>query len=243
MKTSGILLFLGLLLSLSSFYFIKESIQQVDDTRVISYQVDSEIQDLEFYWKDSEGENYSNFGNLKAQLEKQDQELLFAMNGGMYLKDGSPQGLFIENGEVKKRINNRNSDYGNFYMKPNGVFYVTDENTAVVCQTPQVKNTDHIKYATQSGPMLLIDGKLHPKFIKGSKNLHIRNGVGVLPNGEVLFAISKEEINFYDFATFFKQRGCRNALYLDGFVSRMYAPSLGVNQLDGHFGVIIGVTE
>jgi uncharacterized protein YigE (DUF2233 family) len=243
MKTSGILLFLGLILSLSSFYFIKKSIYEVDESRMITYQVDVEVQDLKFYWKNSEEKKYSNFQNLKRELNQQNQKLIFAMNGGMYLKDGSPQGLFIEDGEIKKSVNAKNSNYGNFYMKPNGVFCVTNENTAVVCETSQIKNINHIKYATQSGPMLLNDGEIHSQFILGSKNLHIRNGVGILPNGKVLFAMSKEKINFYDFATFFKQRGCRDALYLDGFVSRMYVPSKNWNQQDGNFGVIIGVVE
>ena len=87
--------------------------------------------------------------------------------------------------------------------------------------------------------MLLIDGHIHPKLTKGSSNLHIRNGVGVLPDGKLIFAMSKEKINFYDFATFFKNNGCQNALYLDGFVSRTYLPSKNWEQMDGNFGVII----
>jgi len=88
--------------------------------------------------------------------------------------------------------------------------------------------------------MLLIDGIYHQKLIKGSTNLHIRNGVGILPNGAVMFAMSKEKVNFYDLATLFKQNGCRNALYLDGFVSQTYLPSSDWVQLQGRFGVIIG---
>jgi len=84
---------------------------------------------------------------------------------------------------------------------------------------------------------------MHPKFNMGSTNVNIRNGVGVLPDGSLLFAMSKEKINFYDFALYFKQNGCENALYLDGFVSKTYLPSQGWEQLDGNFGVIIGETE
>ena len=91
--------------------------------------------------------------------------------------------------------------------------------------------------------MLVVDGKKHSKFMEGSKNLNIRNGVGILPNGNVLFAISKEKINFYDFAAFFQNKGCKNALYLDGFVSRAYIPSKNWIQLDGRFGVLIGVIK
>jgi uncharacterized protein YigE (DUF2233 family) len=89
--------------------------------------------------------------------------------------------------------------------------------------------------------MLVINGKIHPEFKLGSSYVNIRNGVGILPNGNVLFAISKEEINLYDFAQYFKQAGCNNALYLDGFVSRMYCPEKKQYSLDGNFGVMIGV--
>jgi len=91
--------------------------------------------------------------------------------------------------------------------------------------------------------MLLIEGKIHPKFNKDSENLHIRNGVGILPNGNLLFAMSKEEVNFYRLAEFFKDNKCENALYLDGFVSRTFLPSKNWIQEDGNFGVIIGEIE
>jgi uncharacterized protein YigE (DUF2233 family) len=112
----------------------------------------------------------------------------------------------------------------------------------VICKTEDYKPKD-VKFATQSGPLLLINGKIHTKFNKGSKNLNIRNGVGILPNNQLLFAMSKQEINFYDFATYFKSKGCKNALYLDGFVSKTYLPEKGWNDLGGQFGVIIGETK
>ncbi len=91
--------------------------------------------------------------------------------------------------------------------------------------------------------MLVIDGQIHQAFKKGSINLNIRNGVGILPDNRVIFAMSKQEVNFYDFAEFFMSMGCKNALYLDGFVSRTYLPEENWQQLDGNFGVIIGVTK
>jgi uncharacterized protein YigE (DUF2233 family) len=91
--------------------------------------------------------------------------------------------------------------------------------------------------------MLLIDGAIHPAFRKGSQNLNVRNGVGILPDGKALFAMSKTEINLYDFAEWFQRKGCKNALYLDGSVSRTYLPEKNWTQMDGIFGVMIGVTE
>jgi len=164
------------------------------------------------------------------------------MNAGMYKQDYSPQGLFIENKKLLHPLDT-SSGTGNFYLKPNGVFYITFDNTAIICTTTDFKDYGQIKYATQSGPMLLIDGQIHSAFKEGSTNLNIRNGVGILPDNTLVFAMSKKEINFYDFANYFKTLGCKNALYLDGLVSRTYLPAKNWTQIDGNFGVIIGVTK
>ncbi|WP_108808305.1 phosphodiester glycosidase family protein [Aquimarina spinulae] len=242
-KIIGSIVILGTLVLLTSFFFVKKSETQVKKSTFLSYEINPLQQELHFYWKNKNATNYKSFQNLKSELEKENKELVFAMNGGMYNKDLSPQGLYIENGKTKTRIDTSQSGYGNFYLQPNGIFYLTNKNKPVICTTKMFVRNEHIKYATQSGPMLLINGKIHPKFRKGSSNVHIRNGVGILPNGNLLFAISNEKTNFYDFASYFKQNGCKNALYLDGFVSRVYLPSKNWNQLDGNFGVIIGETK
>lgn len=211
------------------------------DKNIISYEVDLKKQQLKFYWKNKEGKNYKNFQSLKTELAKQHKNLIFAMNGGMFKKDFSPQGLYIENSKFLSKLDTLQNGYGNFYMQPNGVFYITDNNAYIIKSKENIDS--NVKYATQSGPMLIVEGELHPKFRKFSKNIHIRNGVGILPNGNLLFAMSKEKVNFYNFATFFKKNGCQNALYLDGFVSKMYLPTKHWEQLDGNFGVIIGVEE
>jgi uncharacterized protein YigE (DUF2233 family) len=164
------------------------------------------------------------------------------MNGGMYKKDGSPQGLFIQKGKTIAAIDTASGN-GHFYLKPNGIFYLDAHNVPHISATAQFINSATIKYATQSGPMLVIDGKLHNAFKEGSANLQIRNGVGILPGNKVVFAMSKVPINFYDFAQYFKSLGCSNALYLDGFVSRTYLPEQNCVQTDGNFGVIIAVTS
>lgn len=211
-----------------------------DTSRIMSHEVDLTKSTLQFFHKNKGGENYKNAKNLKAELKKEGKELVFAMNGGMYLPNLDPQGLYIENGKIIKQLDKTQEAYGNFYLQPNGVFLIEKGNKAKVVQTKDLKLNNDVLFATQSGPMLVINGDLHPKFNKGSNSLFVRNGVGVLPNGNLLFAISKEKINFYDFATYFKEQGCKNALYLDGFVSRMYLPSKNWEQIDGGFGVIIG---
>ncbi|MFT6095347.1 MAG: hypothetical protein ACJAXY_000694 [Nonlabens sp.] len=44
------------------------------------------------------------------------------MTGGMYLNDGIPQGLYVENGPVEKPLNTLQKAYGDFYLQPNDVF-------------------------------------------------------------------------------------------------------------------------
>lgn len=209
---------------------------------VLSYTVDLKLQQLDFYWKDSNDQIIGSLENLKKVVQSRNQKLLFAMNGGMYKQDNSPQGLFIQNNKTITPMDTGKGN-GNFYMMPNGVFYCTTDNTPVICTTRDFVNSGQIKYATQSGPMLVINGNIHSSFKQGSANLNIRNGVGILPDNKLVFAMSKTEINFYDFASHFKSLGCLNALYLDGFVSRAYLPEKNWIQTDGNFGVIIGVTE
>ncbi len=243
MKKTIFTLIIATVLGLACHYSVKEPVAELENPLFISYVVNPHKQTLKFYWKDKDGRNYVDFQNLKTNLEKEQKTLLFAMNGGMYNKDLSPQGLYIENGQPLAEVDRTEKGYGNFFLQPNGIFYLTKNKKAVICKTSDFQNHDQVNYATQSGPMLLIDGKMHPKFTKGSANVGIRNGVGVLPNGDLLFAMSKEKINFYDFANYFKQEGCKNALYLDGFVSRTYLPANNWEQVDGNFGVIIGETK
>lgn len=212
-------------------------------TEIVSYVADPTTQNIQLYWKDANGAILGNFKNLKNLVESKNKELIFAMNGGMYKPDLSAQGLFIENKKTRNKIDKGKGGNGNFYLRPNGVFYITDKKKAVVCETDDFKPDPEIVYATQSGPMLLINEQIHSAFKQGSFNLNIRNGVGILPDGKIVFAISKKEINFYDFAMYFKNLGCKNALYLDGFVSMMYLPEKNLTNTGGIFGVMIGITK
>jgi len=207
----------------------------------VVYKADLKKQDLKLYWKNEKRENFGSIQNLKSWIENHDLTLEFAMNAGMYKTDHSPQGLYIERGKTLSVLDTTKAA-GNFYLKPNGVFFLKNNKTAEICTTEKFKNDKNIEYATQSGPMLIIDGKIHPDFKEGSSNLNIRNGVGILPDGKIVFVLSKNEVNFYDFASYFKSLGCKNALYLDGFVSRAYVPLKNWTQTDGNFGVLFAVT-
>lgn len=209
---------------------------------ILTYIVDPQISDVAFFWKDDHDEIIKSLVNLRKYVESKNRTLVFAMNGGMYKGDRFPQGLYVEKQKTITPLDTTSGN-GNFYLKPNGVFYITADKKGIVCKTADYKSSEHIEYATQSGPMLLVNGEIHPAFQRESKNLNIRNGVGILSDNKIVFAMSKAEINFYDFANHFKNLGCKNALYLDGFVSRTYWPEGNWMQTDGQFGVIIGVTQ
>jgi len=228
-------LFILICLAIVSFSFLEEN---QEDDRFISHEVNLKKSDLRMFLNDEEGKKYGNFDKLKNDLNSKGYELIFAMNGGMYMENQNPLGLYIEEGITKRKINLVQEAYGNFYLQPNGVFYITNNKEAGIIQSTKFQNKA-IRFASQSGPMLLVDGEVHNALNEGSKNLNVRNAVGILPNGNVLFAMSKKPINFYDFAMYFKKLGCKNALYLDGFVSKTYLPSKNWKQDSGKFGVII----
>lgn len=207
----------------------------------VVYPVDTKNEKIEFFWKDHRNQPLRNIENLKKYVNTKNQNLKFAMNGGMFIENNIPKGLYIENFKTLHPIDTL-SGKGNFYLQPNGIFYRTKSNESVILATENFKTDADIQFATQSGPMLIINGKINPIFQENSGNLHIRNGVGILKNGDPVLVMSKKKINFYHFASFFKSLGCTHALYLDGFVSRAYFPEENWTQVDGDFGVMIGVT-
>lgn len=170
--------------------------------------------------------------------------LQFAMNGGMFHADYKPVGLYVENGREITRVNTRNGP-GNFHLKPNGIFY-TDGATAGVMETGAfLRARPQAEFATQSGPMLVINGRLHPRFSRTGESQKARNGVGVRDANTVVFAISEGEVSFGTFARLFRDGlKCANALFLDGgSAPALYAPALhrGGNFLP--LGPMIGVFD
>jgi uncharacterized protein YigE (DUF2233 family) len=170
---------------------------------MVSYTVDLRRARLKLYWQDDHSRRFGSLGSLRSWLTTQDDSLVFAMNGGMFTPTYSPQGLFIEHQTLVTPLDTA-AGTGNFYLKPNGVFYTTTANTAHICQTAAFRNDGRVAYATQSGPMLVSSGRIHPAFQPGSANRQIRNGVGILSDKRVLFAMSKTTVNFYEFADYFR---------------------------------------
>lgn len=180
------------------------------------------------------------FSAVNDLLAANGQILGFAMNAGMYHPDRAPVGLYIEEGREVSGIVTSDGP-GNFGLLPNGVFCITDR-FAVIESRKYVERPPACRFATQSGPMLVIDGQLHPEFLPGSDSVNIRNGVGVSADGtRAVFAISNQPVNFHAFARFFRDAlGLPNALFLDGSISRLYAPNLGRDDLGLPLGPIIG---
>jgi len=203
-----------------------------------------EEQRLEFFWKRKDGSPYGSIHALRRALATRGRKLVFAVNGGIYSEQLTPLGLYVENGKRYYQLT-RGEGGGNFFLLPNGVFYITEEGACVV-ETDDYQPQGRVINAIQSGPMLVIDGRLHPRFIKDYHSIYTRNGVGVDREGWVIFAISDEPVNFHDFGTLFRDRfQCPNALYLDGNISAMYAPRL--HRYGGwlwrRFVTMIGITS
>ena len=199
--------------------------------------------DLRIFWRNEAGEPYGSFAALAVDLARQGLTLEFAMNGGMFDRALAPVGLYIEAGRELKAANTADAA-GNFHMKPNGVFYLAGGEAGVLETGQFLKLRPPAEFATQSGPMLVIDGEIHPRFIPGSDSLKRRNGVGVSSRREVHFAVSTGGVSFYAFARLFRERlGCDNALFLDGTVSSLYAPGIGRHDAWHRFGPIVAAVR
>jgi uncharacterized protein YigE (DUF2233 family) len=207
-------------------------------TGFVACTVDPATSDIRLFLEAPDGKPY---GSLEA-FTTDGPPVAFAMNAGMYLEDSRPEGLYIEAGKTITGLNRRDAKNLNFYLKPNGVFTVSADGHAAVVETDAYQASPDIAYATQSGPMLVIDGELHPAFDETKASLKVRNGVGVRADGTVVFAISREPVSFSRFARLFRdQYACRNALFLDGVVSTL-ASDDGVVVGGGHqAGPIVAV--
>ena len=198
--------------------------------------------DLRLFWRGADGEPLSSFEAVAASL-KPGEKLVFGMNGGMYDVKNAPVGLYVEHGVELKRANTRGGA-ANFHMKPNGVFFVGGGQAGVWETSRFLAQRPNVEYATQSGPMLVLNGKIHPRINADGVSMKLRNGVGIDHQGQAIFAISNEAVTFYDFASLFRDKlQCDNALFLDGSISALYAPDLRRDDFTLPMGPIIGVVE
>lgn len=182
---------------------------------------------VELFWQNEEGKPFGTLGKFRDAMVAQGRKPLVLMNAGIFEPGYRPTGLHVEEGEEKVPLNLEDAP-GNFFLKPNGVFYVDKNGAAGVMEaTAYTKSRVEARMAVQSGPMLLSTGRSHPKFNEGSPNRLIRNGVGVDAEGNIWFAATvrtQERFgNLWEFAALFRDElGCPDALFLDGDISELF---------------------
>lgn len=214
-----------------------------ENTRYTACVVDPALSAIGLYHKTPGDQLIGTFYNLSRLVENDGKVLSLAMNGGMYHPDRRPVGLYVEDGVETQRIVLREGP-GNFGLLPNGVFCMAGPTAHVRESRAFEASGTTCDHATQSGPLMVEDGALHPRFIPDSPSKFIRNGVGVRADGQVVFAISDDPVNFHRFARLFRDRlDAPDALYLDGKVSKLYAPALDRSGAGLPMGPILGVTD
>lgn len=195
--------------------------------------------DIRLSLRDDAGDVLGGFEPMQDAFRS---DLRMAMNGGMYHSDRDPVGLYVEEGRALAPLVTSPGP-GNFGLTPNGVFW-SDGQVVHVTETLAFEALDIAPvFATQSGPMLVIDGELQPRFLPDSPSRKRRNGVGIADD-RVVFAISDAPVTFHHFARLFRDElGADNALFLDGSISRIYAPDLDRDERGGRLGPMIAVVE
>lgn len=199
----------------------------------------SNLKQLRLFLKNSNNQQYYKSFNSVQEHLKHCERLSFAMNAGMFHPGFSPVGLYVEQAKVIQPLNT-SKGLGNFFLQPNGVLG-WNKKRAFILTTQQYSRRDFdVDYATQSGPMLVIDGKINSLFLPDSQSNKIRNGVGIR-NNKLYFVISKNSVSFYKFAQFF-QRSLKveQALYLDGSISSLYVQKDKRNDQQFEMGPIVG---
>jgi uncharacterized protein YigE (DUF2233 family) len=216
--------------------------ERVQGNRYTICEVRADREKLRLFLQNDQGQILGHFSTINNQLEADGQELAFAMNAGMYHTDRAPVGHYIEDGEQLMRVI-PNAGPGNFGLLPNGVFCIRETRADVIETLAYLNDTPICTHATQSGPMLVIDGELHPRFLIDSTSRYIRNGVGTSADGtHVVFAMSRNSVTFHEFGSLFRDHlKLPSALYFDGNISRLYAPDLGRSDSGFAMGPIVGV--
>jgi uncharacterized protein YigE (DUF2233 family) len=204
---------------------------------------------FQLHWLNKKNnKGYTSIQNVHKQLIDEKLNPLLITNAGMYTPELAPQGLYVEDYKEYIKIDTTKPNSNNFYLKPNGVFYIDSLGFPKIDTTElfytKYKKGLKPKYATQSGPMLLINGRVHQDFTYHSSNKKIRNGIGIIEKNKIVICISIDEVNFYDFALLFKEVfGCKDAMFLDGAISRMYLNDLNPKEKGGQFGPIISISS
>lgn len=213
------------------------------DAGIDYLEIDLVRHDLELLWKDENDQPFLTLDRARAYVESRGDSVVALTNAGIYEPGFVPTGLFVQHGVERQPLNLRDGE-GNFYLKPNGVFYLTADGAGIVESSGFARDTEELILALQSGPLLLLHGDVHPAFGENSSNCRLRSGIGVRPDGAIIVAISRGAISFHDFSRhFLEELGCADALYLDGTISSLYAPAAGRLRNSGNrYAGILAVT-
>ncbi|RFB93614.1 hypothetical protein B5K11_13955 [Rhizobium leguminosarum bv. trifolii] len=226
--------------------------QSFEEAKYVICTLEAGKADLRLFWKGADGAPYRTFSSLADAVRAEGKTLVLAVNAGMYRGDFSPMGLYVENARELKPANTAKAESSagqvpNFYKTPNGVFFLGETGAGILPTDEFLKRAPKVRFATQSGPMLVIAGKLNPIFIPGSTDRTRRSGVGVCGTGTVRLAVSEDGVNFHDFARLFRDNlKCPDALFLDGGNGvGLYSPAIGRNDRSWHggYGPMLGVVE
>jgi uncharacterized protein YigE (DUF2233 family) len=233
---------------------------QFENARFLVVDVDLQRAKLELHWRNPAGNPFLNFRALEDYLKANGQRPVALMNAGIFETNSRPLGLHIERGQILRRLNSRRSGYGNFYLQPNGVFFLEKSKTQAGVKArllstlaferahPEIREqgrSQTVLEATQSGPMLVMDGRINSAFKSESPNRLIRNAIGVRTSSRVLLVLTQTPVNFFTLSRFLRdQLGCANALYLDGNISDLKVPGSDQNASSvSDFGGMIAVLE
>lgn len=185
-------------------------------------EIDLRSYDIGLFRVSANGKPYRSLKAFDAAMAGEGRRPLLSMNAGMYHEDLSAVGLLVEDGRQTSPIELADG-FGNFFMKPNGVFSIGADGTAAISETSAyAARMPAAAFATQSGPLLVIDGKLHPRFEENGSSRYIRNGVGLRDAHTVVLAISRKPLSFGSFGRVFRDAlQCPDALYFDGAISAL----------------------
>ena len=218
------------------------SLVQVRHRQGASYKVtwiDARRIDLRLRWKSTDGTPYASIEAARDAINGAGDRFVMATNAGIFDRAREPLGLHVEEGKTLKRLNRSHASRGNFFMNPNGVFFVGADGAVGVMESAAfTRAAVNARFASQSGPLLVREGEIHPAFRERSENARLRSGVGVDARGFAAFAISRAPVSFYDFAAFFRDElGCKNALYFDGDISTLISANEPSEQIVPYVGI------
>lgn len=218
--------------------------QTIDGVHYVFYRANPS--NVALHWKDNEGKAYQQLGALKKHLERQGKSVQMLMNAGIYSENLTPAGLWVEEGRELKALNVQKGS-GNFHMEPNGVFSIENGEAFIRTTHDYRKSRAKPQFAVQSGPMLVINGAINPRFKPENGHGYKRNAVCVTGLGELWFVMTthyqKRWPNLYELASALQRQGCENALYLDGSISSWYVPHYANSFHWSEFVGMISVTE